>query len=110
MFAAFHIPDFPVVAALRGQPQGALPSAILAIRSPHEVQEKLPLLALNRAARDAGIQPGWPLNRALVRCPDLRIIPRDPAAESALRDELVFLGESLTPDVEITAADAVVLD
>lgn len=111
MFAAFHIPDFPVVAALRNQPEcKGLPCAILAIRSPHEPQEKLPLLSLNRAARATGIHPGWPLNRALVRCPDLRILPRDPAAETALRDELVFLAESLTPDVEITAADAVVLD
>lgn len=111
MFAAFHIPDFPVVAALRNQPEcQGFPCAILAIRSPHELQEKLPLLALNEAARATGIHPGWPLNRALVRCPDLRILARDPAAESALRDELVFLAESLTPDVEITAADAVTLD
>ena len=111
MFAALHIPDFPVAAALRNQPEcKGLPCAILAIRSPHEPQEKLPLLSLNRAARAAGIHPGWPLNRALVRCPDLRIIPRDPAAEIALRDELIELAESLTPDVEITAADAVVLD
>ena len=111
MFAAFHIPDFPVVAALRNQPEcQGFPCAILAIRSSHEPQEKLPLLALNEAARATGIHPGWPLNRALVRCPDLRILARDPAAESALRDELVFLAESLTPDVEITAADAVTLD
>lgn len=111
MFAAFHIPDFPLVAALRNQPQWQeFPSAILAIRSPHEAQEKLPLLALNEAARATGIHPGWPLNRALVRCPDLRIFPRDPAAESTLRNELIELAESLTPDVEITAADAVVLD
>lgn len=111
MFAAFHIPDFPVVAALRNQAaRSDFPSAILAVRSPHEPQEKLPLLSLNRAARTAGIHPGWPLNRALVRCPDLRILPRDPVAESTLRGELTDLAESLTPDIEITAADAVVLD
>ena len=111
MFAALHIPDFPVAAALRAHPEiRGLPCAVLSVRSAQEPREKLPLLAINRAARLAGIEAAWPLNRALVRCPDLRVIPRDPAAEIALRDELICLGESLTPDVEITAADAVVLD
>lgn len=111
MFAALHLPDFPVAAALRNQPAARdLPCAILAVRGARDPQEKLPLFSINQAARTAGIAPGWPLNRALVRCPDLRVIPRDPAAETALRDELVFLGESLTPDVEITAADSVTLD
>jgi protein ImuB len=111
MFAAFHIPDFPVVAALRNHAaRRDFPSAILAVRPPHEPQEKLPLLSLNRAARAAGIHPGWPLNRALVRCPNLCILPRDPVAESSLRDELTDLAESITPDIEITATDAVVLD
>jgi protein ImuB len=111
MFAALHLPDFPVAAALRSQPAARdFPCAILAVRGARDPQEKLPLLSINRAARRAGIGPGWPLNRALVRCPDLRVIPRDPAAETALRDELVFLGESLTSDVEMTAADSVTLD
>jgi protein ImuB len=111
MFAALHLPDFPVAAALRNQPAARdFPCAILAVRGPRDPQEKLPLLSINRAARTAGIAPGWPLNRALVRCPDLRVIPRDLAAETALRDELVFLGESLTADVEMTAPDCVTLD
>lgn len=111
MFAALHIPDFPVVAALRTCPAWRdFPCAILDGRSTREPQEKLPLLSINPAARTAGIHAGWPLNRALVRCPDLRVLPRDLAAESRLRDELIFLGDSLTPDVEITAADTVTLD
>ena len=111
MFAALHLPDFPVAAALRSQPAARdFPCAILAVRGARDPQEKLPLFSINRAARTAGIAPGWPLNRALVRCPDLRVIPRDLAAETALRDELVFLGESLTADVEITTADSVTLD
>ena len=111
MFAALHIPDFPVVAALRAGPQGGgHPCAVLAAPAGREVQGKLPLLAVNPAARGAGISAGWPLNRALVRCPDLRVIAREPEAEALLRAELVFLAESLTPDVEITAADSVLLD
>ncbi len=111
MFAALHIPDLPVVAALRFQSRAReLPCAILSRRTPHESPEKLPLLALNQHARAAGIHTGWPLNRALVRCPSLIVIPRDPAAENALLDELVTIGESLAPDLEITAADAVTID
>jgi protein ImuB len=74
------------------------------------VQEKLPLLSINSAARTAGIFTGWPLNRALVRCADLRVLARDLTAEAALRDALVFLGDSITSDAEITAANTVVLD
>ncbi len=111
MFAALHIPDFPVVAALRKWPQGrGMPCGVLAIRGPNEPREKLPLLALNGLARDAGISAGWPLNRALVRCPDLLVLDADLAAEAALRAELAALAESLVPDLEMTAPDAVVLD
>jgi protein ImuB len=111
MFAALHIPDFLIVAGLRSRPdQQHLPSGVLSLRSAYEPQEKLPLLSVNRAARVAGIGEGWPLNRALVRCPDLNIIARDPGAEASLREELIVLGESLAPDLEITAADSVVVD
>lgn len=111
MFAALHIPDFPMTAISRKNPLGwDQPCAILAGKTPQESQEKLPLLAINSAARDTGIRVGWPLNRALVRCPDLRVLPRDPAEEMALREELVCLGESLTADVEITSEDTVLLD
>lgn len=110
MFAALHLPDFPVVAALRGRAaESAGPCAVLAARQGQD-EAKLPLLAVNGRARMTGISRGWALNRALVRCPDLRVIERDPVAETRLRDELVGLGESLTPDVEITSEDSVLLD
>lgn len=110
MFAALHIPDLPVVAALRGNPKGrGEPCGILAPAGKH-ADSKLPLLALNGAARSTGILPGWQLNRALVRCPDLRLLARDPAAEAEIRGQLVHLGEAITPDLELTSADSVVLD
>lgn len=109
MFAAFHVPDFPVAAILRDRADAA-PAAVLAGEITEDTKGKLPVAALNRAARFAGLDAGWPLNRALVRCPDLRVLPRDPDAEAALSAELVALGESLTPDLERTAADLVTLD
>lgn len=110
MFAALHIPDFSVVAALRGNPEGReLPCGILAPAG-KQADAKLPLLALNRAARATGILPGWQLNRALVRCPNLRLLSRSPQAEAEIRQQLVHLGETLTPDLELTAADSIILD
>lgn len=110
MYAALHIPDFPVVAALRGSPrENRNPCGILSAGGKH-ADGKLPLMALNQAARATGILPGWQLNRALVRCPNLRLISRDPAAEAILRGQLVSMGEAITPDLEITAPDSVILD
>ena len=109
MFAALHIPEFPLVAALRGEASGELrPAAVLGERTGRKGE--LPLLAVNRAARLAGVASGWSLNRALVRCPDLRVLTRDPEAEAALSAALVSRAEVLTPDLEITAADTVILD
>lgn len=110
MFAAFHIADLPVAAALQQQPEWHdRPCAIL--RDPTDKEDgKIPLLALNPAARLTGIAPGWPLGRALVRCPDLRVLPRHPQTETLLLTELVALADTFTADVEITSADTVLLD
>jgi protein ImuB len=111
MFATLHIPDLPVIAALRANPAARNhPCAVLAIRRAGEPQEKLPLLAINPLAKMAGLQTGWPLNRSLIRCPDLQVIPRDPLSESNLRDELIQLGDSIGPDLELTSHDAVTID
>ena len=100
-----------MVAALRGRPEGRVrPCAVLASATGSTRQTKLVLMAVNAAARVAGIAAGWPLNRALVRCPDLWVLERDPAAEAALQAELIRLGDGLSPDVEITAGDCVLLD
>ncbi len=110
MFAAFHLPDLPVTAALRAQPEWrGRPCAILREAAQRD-DGKIPLLAINPAARQTGVSAGWPLGRALVRCPDLKLISRHPENEAALLAELVALADSLTPDVEITAPDIVLLD
>jgi protein ImuB len=111
MFAALCLQDFLIIAALRNHAmEGAYPCAVLEAGPASTSREKLPLLATNPAARIAGIRSGWPLHRALVRCPDLRILSRDPAAEAILRNELFLIAESLAADVELTAPDAVIVD
>ena len=117
MFSCLMIPDFPVMAALRGcgLKSALRPGACAVLASDGDgmvgkVRDKLPILALNREGWLSGIAPGWELGRALVRCPDLQVIARDFEAEAKLRGELFLLAESISADVEMTAEDAVVMD
>ncbi|MCU0794533.1 MAG: hypothetical protein MUF31_01215 [Akkermansiaceae bacterium] len=113
MFAALHLPALPIAAALQTQPDcQRQPCAVLAMEADiaDSAKSKIPLLAINRLAAGTGIGAGWPLNRALVRCPDLRLLPRDPEQEARLLGRLCQLAESLSPDLEITRADLVVID
>lgn len=113
MFAALHIPSLPMAAALRAQPSArTMPCAVLADgKAVAETWKSgVPLLAVNEAARGAGIAAAWPLNRALVRCPDLKLLARQPDEEAKLLLDLCGLARSLTPDLEITAPDVVLMD
>lgn len=112
MYAALHIPDFLVAAAQRGQAaERGRPSAVLGgTAGGKSGKGKLLLLAVNRAAREAGIRCGWPLNRALVRCPDLQVLERNAAGETALQQVLLELAEGLAAEVELTRPDTVIVD
>ena len=112
MFAALHLPDLGVLAALRANPAcKEKPCAVLELDPDIAVEKvKLSLQAVNDIARGTGIDAGWPLNRALVRCPDLQVLPPHPENEAALLSELISLGESLTPDLEIAGRDTLLLD
>ncbi|MFT4176768.1 MAG: hypothetical protein QM627_08925 [Luteolibacter sp.] len=110
MFASLHIPDLAIAGALANHVGDRdKPCAILAPASSRVKEDRLPLLALNRAARAAGIRHGWPLNKALIRCPNLKVLPPDPVAEQALLEKLVAFAESLSPDLEITGRDTVTI-
>lgn len=113
MFAAFHLPAFPMAAVLRARPTlAAQPCAIMGNGEGKRERDQanLPLLAINHAAQIAGLASGWPLNRALVRCPDLLICPREYEQETDLSEELLSLAESVSADCERTAADLVIVD
>ncbi len=110
-FLALHVPDFTVTAALLGKPvlQGR-PCAVLAVGSGASGKEKLPVAALNQAARDTGIVCGWPLGKALVRCPDLQVLDRDLAGEESLTGLLLECAVGIAAEVELTRLDTVIVD
>ncbi|MEO5915148.1 MAG: DNA polymerase Y family protein [Luteolibacter sp.] len=110
MFAAFHIAGLPIAAALREQPEWRERPCGILRESTGRDDGKIPLLALNSAARHTGIFAGWPLARALVRCPDLKILSRHPQTEAAMLSELIVFADSFTPDVEIVSPDTLLLD
>lgn len=112
-FLALHIPDFPLVAAARhlDAVARARPCAVLETSATgRRTREKLPLLAVNRAAREAGIAAGGPLGRALVRCPDLTVLEHDRAGESELGQWLVTQAERAAAELEWTRPDTVIVD
>lgn len=108
MFLALHVRDFAVVGALRALPAAGVRACGVLAGGGGRGEARL--LAVNGVARGAGVEAGWLLSRALVRCPDLRVLERDVAAEAEVTAGLVRLADSLTPDFEVTVADGVVLD
>ena len=112
MFAALHLPDLAALAVLRARPEArGRAYAVLEVAQGAILEKvKLPLLAVNELARGTGIEAGWPLNRALVRCPDLLVLPPHPAGEAELLGEMIGLAERITPDLEIAGRDTLLLD
>src|ERR1700730_2519843 len=104
-FAAIHIPDFIVQAVVRGD--GVLRECAVAI-----VDGKPPLwsvVAANRRAAQVGIEFGMAKSQA-AQFTDVEIRHRSPAQEKATHEALLDLGWSVSPRVEDSAPDTIVLD
>lgn len=110
MFACLHLPGFAVAASLRDRPQESVhPCAIIADSARPE-DPKAPLFSVNPAAARHGIRVGDSSIRASIRCPRLRILPRNPDAEKELTHKLFTIAESLSPDLEPHPPDTWILD
>jgi protein ImuB len=104
-FAAIHIPDFIVQAMVRGD--GALRERAVAI-----VEGTPPLwsvVAANRRAVQVGIELGMAKSQA-AQFTGVEIRHRSPAQEKTTHEALLDLGWSVSPRVEDTAPDTIVLD
>src|SRR5579864_508375 len=104
-FACIFVPDFPVEALLRAEPE-------LRARSLAVLEGKVPLqkvFAVNENARRAGVSPGM-TRLQIEACAGLalrvRSLPQEAAAHAALLD----CAQSFSPRVEAAGCDTIVLD
>lgn len=104
-FACIFVPDFPVEALLRSEPE--LRSQAVAV-----LEGKAPLqkvLAANEKARRAGIEPG--MSRLQVEaCTDLALRARSLLQEDAAHAALLDCAQSFSPRVEDAGCDTILLD
>src|ERR1700738_454197 len=104
-FAAIHIPDFIVQAVVRGEI--ALRGRAVAI-----VEGTPPLwsvVAANRRAAQVGIEMGMAKSQA-AQFTGVKIRHRSPVQEKTAHEALLDLGWSVSPRVEDSAPDTIVLD
>lgn len=105
MFACIFIPDFPVEAILRFEPElRARSVAVLTGRPPLEK-----VFALNEKARQAGVEVG--ATRAQLEAwNDLALRTRSQLQEVSAHAALLDCAQSFSPEVENTAPDTIVLN
>jgi protein ImuB len=104
-FACIFVPNFPVAALLRAEPQQrALALAIFEGKPPLEK-----VFAVNEVAARVGITAGMTKAQAEL-CSEVTLRPRSPLQESVAHAALLDCAQSFSPCVEDAAADTVILD
>ncbi|MGZ6383726.1 MAG: Y-family DNA polymerase, partial [Bdellovibrionota bacterium] len=104
-FACIHVPNFPVAAALRAEPELQVrPVAILEGKPPLEK-----IIAVNENANRLSITPGMTKAQAEL-CAELALRSRSPLQESSTHAALLDCAQSFSPSIEDTACDITLLD
>ncbi|MGA8620175.1 MAG: DNA polymerase Y family protein [Candidatus Sulfotelmatobacter sp.] len=104
-FACIFVPNFPVAAIFRAEPQ--LRAQAVAIFEGKPPLEKI--FAVNESAGRLGISPGMTKAQAEL-CPELTLRPRSPLQESAAQAALLDCAQSFSPCVEDAACNTAILD
>ncbi len=104
-FACIYVPNFPVAAALRAEPE--LQARAIAILEGKPPLEKT--IAVNEKASRMGIAPGMTKAQAEL-CADLALRLRSPLQESAARAALLDCAQSFSPCMEDADCDTTLLD
>jgi len=105
MFACLFIPDFPVEAIIRFEPElRGQPVAVLAGRPPLEK-----VVALNEKARQMGVETGATKSQ-LEAWGDLVLRARSELQEASAHAALLDCAQSFSPEVEDTAPGTVLLN
>ena len=105
MFACIYVPNFPVAAVLRAEPE--LRSQAVAIFEGKPPLEKV--FAVSENAGRMGIVLGMTKAQAEL-CSELTLHPRSLLQESAAHAALLDCAQSFSPCVEDAAADTAILD
>ena len=105
-FACIFVPDFPVEALLRAEPDLRFHAlAVLEGKAPLQT-----IFALNQKARHAGISAGM-TKLQVESCPDPLVLrPRSLLQEAAAQAALLDCAQSFSPRVEECGCDTVLLD
>jgi protein ImuB len=104
-FASIYIPNFPLAAALRAEPERrAHAVAIFEGKPPLEK-----IIAVNEKACSLGIAPGMTKAQAEL-CSELALRPRSSLHESSAHAALLDCAQSFSPCVEDSAADTALID
>lgn len=104
-FACIYVPNFPVAAVVRAEPE-------LKLRAVAILEGKPPLekvVALNEKAASMGIAPGMAKAQAEL-CMELALRLRAALQESAAHAALLDCAQSFSPCVEDSACDTALLD
>jgi len=104
-FACIFVPNFPVAAVLRAQPE--LRARAVAIFEGKPPLEKV--FAVSESAGCIGIMPGMTKAQAEL-CSELTLCPRSPLQENATHAALLDCAQSFSPCVEDAVADTAILD
>src|SRR5580693_223751 len=105
MFACIFVPNFPVAAVFRAEPE--LRARAVAIFEGKPPMEKV--FAVNESAIRVGITPGMTKAQAEL-CSELTLRPRSLLQESVAHAALLDCAQSFSPCVEDAAADTAILD
>src|SRR5580704_14205675 len=105
MFACIFVPNFPMAAVFRAEPE--LRARAVAIFEGKPPLEKV--FAVNESAGRVGIMPGMTKAQAEF-CSELTLRPRSLLQESVAHAVLLDCAQSFSPCVEDAAADTVILD
>lgn len=104
-FACIYVPDFPVAAIVRAEPDlRAQAVAVLTGKPPLER-----VLEVNQKAQEMQISPGMSKVEVEI-CQDLVLRSRSPMQEASAHIALLHCAQSFSPCVEDTADDTVLLD
>src|SRR5580704_1601448 len=104
-FACIFVPDFPVEALLRAEPE--LRSQAVAVLEGKAPLQKI--FAVHEKARRAGVSVGM-TKLQVEACPDLVLRPRSSIQEAAAHATLLDCAQSFSPRVEDAGCDTVLLD